>query len=100
MSPEAKRFVCVADPGGILWKSVDEGWMSFEITTGATRLMSELARFVIDILAESGSTLSEADIISVIQAEEPDFLVPENMTAVTEAIESLVQAELVTVIAQ
>lgn len=74
--------------------------MSFELATGATRLMSELARFVIDTLAENGNPLSEADIISIIQAEEPDFLGPENMASLGVALEALVQAELVTVIAR
>jgi hypothetical protein len=98
-SPTESTATCYARSADseILWKSVDEGWMSFDIASGSTQLMSELAKFIVEILSERGLA-SEAELLSAAQLEDPESASPDDRAAVVAAIDSLVQAELLMVV--
>ena len=58
--------------GTVFWKDVDEGWIRYDQHSGATQLLTPLARFVIDLIDKSSHPLSPAEIIEEVLRTEPD----------------------------
>ena len=55
------------------WKQVEDGWLSYDLATGETRLVSDLARFILEALSDSAAPLTLGELVDLVLTEEPEF---------------------------
>lgn len=85
----------VPDASDILWKSVDEGWICFEPSSGTTLLLAPAARFVLDLLAAAGVPLDETEMAAALHREEPEASLQDCRDTVTEILAALLSVQLI-----
>lgn len=82
---------------GALWHTAGDDWLSFNTETGETCLLSGLARFVVEQVQAAAAPLSRSALTDRVHADEPEFTRAECDEAVTQAIQALHRARLLTV---
>jgi hypothetical protein len=82
---------------GALWHSAGDDWLSYDPETGETCLLSGLARFVVEQIEAASAPLPRETLIDRVQAEEPEFNRADCDAAVTQAVQALQRARLLSV---
>ncbi len=77
-----------------LHKDVADGRLIFDRETCETRLLSPLAQFLIEAFEGRPAPLSTAEMVSAVQAEEPEAAFEECLEQVQEALAALAAAGL------
>lgn len=88
----------VSDRGAVSWKDVDEGWIRYDRRSGATHLLTPLARFIIDSIDISPIPLSAIDIADRVIHQEPDADRSQCIVEVESALGILSEAQLIQII--
>lgn len=88
----------VSDRCTIFWKDVDEGWIRYDQRSGATHLLTPLARFIVDSIDMSPLPLSAIDIADLVLHQEPDADKDQCVVEVESALGILAEAQLIQII--
>jgi hypothetical protein len=81
--------------GFVLWKEVDEGWIRFDSFSGATHLLSPLARFIIEAIDESLVSLSFRTIVECVLGAEKEAHPVDCQVEVESVLQILLEAQLI-----
>jgi len=76
-------------------KDVPDGRLLFDTDSGATRLLSPLSVFIVEMLEAHGPACSTAEIVRAVHLEEPESSNHECLSAVEAALTELVSARLI-----
>lgn len=85
-------------PAGRLTKDVPDGRLLFDADTGATRLLSPLGVFIVELVQTRGPGCSTAEIVRAVHLEEPESSNRECLGAVEAALSELVDARLISAV--
>lgn len=97
----ATRKFCVSGPrcrSGkdiVIWKEVEEGWIRFDSYSGATHLLSPLARFVFELFERNSGALCSLAIATEVLAIEPDANIADCLVEVELTLQVLSEAKLI-----
>lgn len=91
----AARAPLIAGVSEILWKEVDEGWIRFDPLAGTTLLLAPVARFLLDRLSVSRDSLSLEELTQTVLSEESDAPPELCHSLVAQAVNALVEAQLI-----
>lgn len=82
---------------GALWHCAGDDWLSFDAETGETCLLSGLARFVVEQVQAASAPMTHSALTELVHVEEPGFTRANCDEAVTQAVQALQRARLLTV---
>ena len=88
----------LTEPGTVVWKDVDEGWIRYDQFSGSTHLLTPLARFIVDSIDASPAPLSAFDIAEDILCREPEVERDQCVVEVESALGILSEAQLIQII--
>lgn len=96
------RYISISenasDRGAVFWKDVDEGWIRYDQRSGATHLLTPLARFIVDSIDTSPISLSVDDIADMVIHQEPGADRSQCIVEVESALGILSEAQLIQII--
>jgi len=92
-------WACDAPNSRLLHKDVADGRLVFDCETCETRLLSPLSQFLYESIKQQHRSVSTAEMVRAVHAEEPEASIHECLQAVEDALRALTEAHMLRAVA-